>query len=88
MGPVASCLRRGDSGPGSRRPSLEVVTAFGGCGIWCAVDGVVIVKLTLTVPGHHRKDPDVSVAHDGFSLGAMTGSATATATACASASER
>lgn len=87
MGPVASsCLRRGDSGSGSRRPSLEVVTPFGGRRIWCAVGGVVIVKLALTVPGHHRKDPDVSVAHDGFALGAMTGSATATA--CASASER
>jgi len=46
----------------------------------------VIVKLAPAVPGHHRKDPDVSVAHDGFALGGMTGSATATA--CASASER
>ena len=50
------------------------------------MDGVVLVELALAVAGHHRKDPDVPVAHDGFAPSAMTG--IATATACASASER
>jgi hypothetical protein len=62
------------------------VAPFTGCGVGDGGDGVVVVKLALAMAGHHREDPEVSVAHDGLAPGARTGSATATA--CGSAAER
>jgi hypothetical protein len=65
---TSSCLRRGDARSGPRRAELEVMASRAGCGGDGGGDGVVVVELALAVAGHQRKDPEVSIAHDGAAL--------------------